>query len=384
MSKFSRQIAGILVVTLLSAPLLAADKKVAVNIKKDSPDSYVVQANDTLWDIASRFLKSPWQWPDVWRGDQQIYPGDTIMLGRDAKGKPVLTMKSGASERVVKLSPRIRVEQLEMPIPVIPLNAIHQFLTRPYVVEPGELDDAPYIVSAGKHRILASPPGQKIYLRENGRHLSGHRFFVVRPGKLYKHAESGEVLGQEAIYVGEVEKIRRGDPATAVVLQTEIEMKPGDRLIASSDEEVITRYYPHAPEEPTHCAIINTLSGISKMGRYDVVALDCGEDAGVVPGDVLTIDQRGDTIYDPFFYDKQAPDRRIDSRHKWMGELEEHHAYGRMEKWTFPDPNSRLELPDEPVGTLMVFRTFPHVSFALIMQSTDAISLLDKVRNPDL
>ena len=197
---------------------------------------------------------------------------------------------------------------------------------------------------------------------------------------MYRHAETNEVLGQEAIFVGEVEKIRNGDPVTAQVIRTEIEIKPGDRLIPANMEEPITRFYPNAPEEPTHCAIISGLNRLTKMGQYDVVALDCGEDAGLVPGDVLTVDQRGDTMFDPFWYDEEAPDRRIRSRHDWMdGKF----AYPKMEKWTLPDPNSEITLPDEPIGTIMVFRTFPHVSFALIMKANDAISLLDKVRNPD-
>ncbi len=386
MSKFSIKFAGILLGVLLSAPVLAVENKIA--LKPDAPDSYVVQADDNLWSIAERFLRAPWQWPQVWKGNPElsdpnlIYPGDEIVLGRDDKGLPTLTAKR-TQMPVVKLSPKVRAEVLEQPIPVIPLNIIHQFLTRPYVVEPGALEHAPYVVNAGKNHLL-SGPGQKIYIRDNGHRLRTQRHFILRPGKLYKDGTDGEVLGQEAVFVGEVETIRSGDPVTGMVLQTEIEIKVGDRLVPASDEEVITQFFPSAPEERTECAVINNLSGLSKMGRYDVVALDCGEDAGVVPGDVLTIDQRGDTIYDPVWFDREAPDRRIASRHQWLDEYSQPQSYNRMEKWVFPDENSRLQLPDEPIGTLMVFRTFPRVSFALIMQSTDAISLLDKARNPDL
>ena len=34
-------------------------------LKDDPPARYVVEKGDTLWDISSRFLKSPWRWPDV-------------------------------------------------------------------------------------------------------------------------------------------------------------------------------------------------------------------------------------------------------------------------------------------------------------------------------
>ncbi|MCL4393691.1 MAG: hydantoinase B/oxoprolinase family protein, partial [Chloroflexi bacterium] len=32
----------------------------------DAPDSYVVKAGDTLWDISRMFLRSPWRWPELW------------------------------------------------------------------------------------------------------------------------------------------------------------------------------------------------------------------------------------------------------------------------------------------------------------------------------
>jgi hypothetical protein len=41
-----------------------------------------------------------------------------------------------------------------------------------------------------------------------------------------------------------------------------------------------------------------------------------------------------------------------------------------------------VRLPDEPAGTMMVFRTFDRVSYALIMEATTEIRVLDPVRNP--
>jgi hypothetical protein len=66
--------------------LTLAGGVIAAELNNDHPTTYVVKKGDTLWDIAGRFLKKPWLWPEIWQANPQvenphlIYPGDVLSL----------------------------------------------------------------------------------------------------------------------------------------------------------------------------------------------------------------------------------------------------------------------------------------------------------------
>src|SRR5687768_5455925 len=122
------------------------------------PESYVVQRGDTLWDIASMFLRDPWYWPEIWQINPQvenphlIFPGDILSLAYLDDGRPVVQLERGpqvaqSGGGVQRLSPRVRSQPLEEAINTIPYDAIAAFLSRPRVIDKDEIDDLPYIVA---------------------------------------------------------------------------------------------------------------------------------------------------------------------------------------------------------------------------------------------
>jgi len=369
-----RRFLRVLIITLigLHAGLVAADD---VQLRPDRPERYTVVRGDTLWDIAARFLQSPWHWPRVWKINEAIknphliYPGDVIVL-RYVDGEPALTLlrseklspgeASGASRvadssagsasaaapsagGAAKLLPRVHSEPIEQAIPTITPDAIAPFLTEPRVVDEDELEDAGY-VTVGLDNRIALGTHSEFYAR--GLDDSEAEYFqIFRPGGALKHPETGEVLAYEAVYLGDAQLIAKGDPAKLVVTSAKQEILPADRLLAAPRNAVLPYYFPRAPEKAVRGYIIAALNSVAEIGTHTVVTISLGARDGIEEGHVLRV------MY-------------------------------RQGKHRDPVTRGRYELPEEEAGLLLVFRTFDKVAYGIILNATRPINLLDSVVTP--
>jgi hypothetical protein len=316
------------------------------------PETYVVKRGDTLWDIAAMFLREPWNWPEIWQVNPQvrnphlIYPGDVLSLAYIG-GRPVLQVQRGGGGGVERLSPRIRTEPLEEAIPTIPYETIRAFLSRPAVLDRKQIDSLPYLV-AQREGLMASA-GDDVYVRRVADAGVGRVFNVVHVGEPLVDPDDNEIVGYEGIYVGQGSVRRSGDPATLRLTETDREATVGDLLLDEEDEVPID-FLPRAPEGNIEGRIMSVVDGVSLIGQYHVVVINRGRRDGLEPGHVLRAFHTGEEIRD---------------------------TVGKG-----PESGQKVRLPDEPAGVMMVFRTFDRISYALIMEATDAIRVLDTVRNP--
>ena len=395
---------------LLFATGLRADQ---LTLNPDRPDSYTVVKGDTLWDISGRFLEQPWRWPDIWDINPQIenphliYPGDIISLTyRD--GQPRLDLKRGmaargASGRYVKLSPRIRAASNVGAIPPIPVDAIQQFLKQPLVFKDNEIESWPYIVSSYDQHLITTT-GNKIYVRGIPEDTSVSRYSIYRKGPAYVRprknpSDKAEILGYEAIYVGDARLTASGDPASAVITAVDREVLNGDRLLPHSDEGVSTDFIPRPTDTGLEGNIISVIDGISQISQYQVVVLSLGAEQGIRPGNVLGVYQSGYVVRDRIGpnltqTESQRQAARAESLQNATSAIGQtatkigHAMQDLVHKFdqTFPsiaNKQARSEpvtLPEEYVGVVMVFRTFDKVSYALVMETRGPMHVLDTVR----
>jgi hypothetical protein len=96
--------------------------------------------------------------------------------------------------------------------------------------------------------------------------------------------------------------------------------------------------------------------GVTVIGQYEVVAINRGARDGLVPGNVLAVWQAGEVVND------EVKRGFLETSNDWI--------------------QNKTRLPDERVGTYMVFKTFDRMSFGLIMEAKNIIRLGDRVENP--
>ncbi len=338
-------IQAVLTLLLLTIAAPGWSAMASPELQSNHPSRYTVKKGDTLWGIASRFLKDPWHWPEIWQRNDQIqnphliYPGDVLVLNI-IDGSPELKV---LRRKVVRLSPTIHTEPLDDAIPTIPPSAIQAFLTSPLVVEQDELDGAGY-VAIGLDDKIALGAYSQFYAR--GLAPDDTEFYqILRPGKQFIDPITNEFLGQKAIHVGDARMMEYGVTAKLEVIRSNLEVSPGDRMIPAPDKIGFPYFTPRAPEDQVRGHILDAPGGVAQVGPLSVVVISVGERDNIQPGHVLRI------LHDAGMY---------------------------------RDPVTRdlFKIPDEDSGLLLVFRTFEKVSYALVVKAVRPVNVLDVVETP--
>ncbi len=345
-----------------------------VQLQPDHPTRYTVVEGDTLWDISTRFLRTPWHWPRIWKINEQIanphliYPGDVMVL-RFVDGRPELTVVrdgqpgevplvdedlpisevlegvAGAPNgTVVRLSPKVLSKPLAQPIPTISPDVILPFLTRPLFVDDDQLEKSGY-VTIGLDGRIALGDNSEFYARGLPEDADAEFYMLYRKGKKIKDPDTKKFLGYEAIYLGDAQMLRPGDPAKLVVTKVKQEILPRDNLLVAPRKAPLPYYFPHVPETQLRGRIVTALNAVSEVGPFTIVSVNLGRRDGIEEGHVFRITRRAGKHKDPV------------TRRKY-------------------------QLPDEDSGLMMIFRPYEKLSYGLIINATRPIHILDAVVTP--
>ena len=342
------------VAALNEAPAAETPAPTAQLIRPDAPMNYTVKRGDTLWDIAAVFLKDPWFWPEIWQINPQvenphlIYPGDVLSLAYGANGDARVSISQYSGAR---LQPRLRSEGLDGPVDSIPFSAIAAFLSKPTILTKEQALAAPHILAFRDHHMIGGT-GHEFYARDLNAPLN-QRFTVMHIGEPIHDIDSKEIVGYQAAYVATAVVKAPGEVSKAVLTEGAREALEGDRLI-TQEGDVPLSFAPHAPTTQIDGQIIAIADGAEQIGQYQIVVLNRGANDGLAPGSVLAVDQRGEVVTDKF------------PEYPWK-------------KKAYAD---EVRLPYERAGTLIVFKTFDHLSYGLIIGARAPMRVADRVYNP--
>jgi LysM repeat protein len=337
-----RHIISALFISISSTVALAQGAQ-SLELADGAPDRHVVTSGDTLWGIASKFLKNPYRWGELWKlnaedvkNPQRIYPGQVIVLD-----------KSGNQPRVklVTLTEQRReyVEPLKKGIPSIPPKDIEPFLSEPRVLDATGLDAAPRVVALENERVIAGA-GDTIFTTQVTEQPKIWQ--ILRPGKPLVDPDSKEILGHEAEFLGTARLTRTGVPSSFLILTSKLEVGRDDRLLPAPRQDVLS-YIPRPPAKMIKAKVLGMYAGVNFGGPQTVITLNRGLADGLEPGHVLAVDLAGTEVSD-----------------RYKGE------------------KTIYQLPDSRNGLVFVFRVFDRVSYAMVMNATHPVVIGDTVRTP--
>jgi hypothetical protein len=335
-----------------------------IPLTADAPNEYTVKTGDTLWDISKVFLRDPWYWPEIWYVNPQvenphlIYPGDVLKLVY-IDGQPRVTVgdrgaaaEGGGGKR---LSPQVRREPLSSAITAIPYDVIAGFMGRPTLLDGDQVKNAPYVVALRDGHVVGAT-GNEIYAKGIGSAAADTRYSVIHVEEKLYDPDTRDLLGYSALYVGSGPVATTGDPAKVLLTDSAREALQGDKLFPES-VDVNVDFVPHAPAADVNARVI-AVRDHTRMGQYQVIALNKGQRAGLEPGHVLAISQLGGVARDS--YSKGGISATTSTR-------------GR---------GKAVQLPNERIGLAMVFKAFDKMSYALVMETSHEIRQGDLAGNP--
>ena len=334
-----------------------------------APTSYTVKRGDTLWDISTLYLRSPWKWPALWgmnltdiKNPHLIYPGQTLVLTRSG-GFAKLGLATGADglpeQKLImvdqSLSPRIRPEPLQtQPISSVKLASLMPYLTQPLVVDEAAIAGSGYVLTAPEGRVYAAK--NDLFYARGLSDPNEINYQLYRPSRPLKDPETGAVLAYEAYYLGTAQVVRPGDPTQLKVVTSKEEISRGDRMLPKVREPELN-VVPRAPEKPVSARVMSSYNGVEYAGSLMVVTINKGRNAGLETGHVLSIWRAGQTVIDR----DNAPTGFWD----------------RMK-----GKQTTVQLPDEQYGQALIFRVFDKVAYALVLGTTQPVVVGDVLTQP--
>lgn len=306
---------------------------------------YIIQKDDTLWDLAGGFLGDPYRWPEIWEVNQYIldaqwiYPGDPLLIPAtdlaDTEGiaGPSITEppESGVPSDEDPYESRFSTPPVVPSEAPVPLGYESDIYCSGYI---GDLDESfPYRIAGSEYEFIHPSleitdrvvegtfgkadtvkyllgVGDIVYL-EGGRAdglSAGTVLVAIQPMERVHHPRTKDLVGRLYHYTARVRVLSvQDDSSIGEIIASCDPVSIGATLREFEPEPVPLRRmtplrpvnYPSTIDEvEAGPSIILTRDKVISIGSGSLVYIDRGWD-DVAPGDVFTIYRRGRQGFPP-------------------------------------------------------------------------------------
>jgi hypothetical protein len=325
-------------------PAIPAPPKAGETGEPQVSETHNVQSGDTLWDLCTKYLNSPWYWPKIWSYNPQItnphwiypgnelrfYPSDENLPTNVEVSKAMTLEESSLPDDVVSSAGNIRTGRIAQ-------NSAQQ--AHIAFLEAKDHQKAGSIEASFFEGYLLSPYNT-VYVKFGSAAKAGDGYAVYRTVKEIEHPVTGDSYGYVVELVGTARVTgANSEGYTSVVLTRAFsDIQRGD-WVGPWPESASRRVSPTANQANTKGYILDQMETTATLvGEHHIVFVDRGRAQGVQLGNIFTVLHRGDA---------------------YLNETE--------------------NMPYEDVGKLMVIDVRENASTAIVIRSLTELSVGDKV-----
>ena len=267
---------------------------------------HTVEKGDTLWDLSSKYLGSPWYWPKVWSYNPQIanphwiYPGNQVRFyPGNGEETPTRAEQVAGDEDELQAGQAIEgdedVQMVRLPVE----TKTREIVLKDGFATPNEVEAAGTLVASFAESEMLSPPAV-VYLEFKDRSAVqvGASYLVYRTvGKVY-HPRTGKFLGYQTQVLGTVKVNRTSDPKVRATLEKAFDEIGRGARIGPARERLFETVSPvaNAVALQNLTVVAQLETSLTMAGEQVRVLVDAGSAQGVQVGNVFTVIRQADPI----------------------------------------------------------------------------------------
>jgi len=277
----------IMLIVLLIVPLSPAAAETPQNVKYETGFYYTVQKGDTLWELSQKFSDTPWQWPEMWKENDQIanphriYPGERIRLYRRRGAGGVGETGKGTSDADKNLKDKPELTKL--------LHYEYASIDRVgFIRKEPALSHGTIFKVEGRKAMISTDDLIYIRPRPNFSFAPGDKYTIYRTLQPIRDRKTDKYIGIQHLFAGAVEiMIKRPEFVLGRVIGAYRPIKIGDMLMPYKHRLPQVTMNPSPPG--LEGSIIESEEHHVIFGENSIAFIDKGKSEGVEPGQLYWI-----------------------------------------------------------------------------------------------